>query len=53
MVTRLRVAIEDPRQLLSGAVTDFAARQLIAHANGPAKITVPGLDGVVCPKLQL
>ena len=53
MVTRLRVAIEDPRQLLSGAVTDFAVRQLIAHANDPAKVTVPGLDGVVYPKLQL
>jgi hypothetical protein len=46
MVTRLRVVLEDPRQLLSGCVTDFAVAQLVARDNDPTRITVPGLDGV-------
>jgi hypothetical protein len=45
LVTRLRLVMEDPRQLLSGAVTDYAAEQLIAHDNNPSAVTVPGLDG--------
>lgn len=49
MVTRLRVAVEDPRQLLSGAVTDLAVRQLAANGNDPRKAVVPGLDGVNYP----
>ncbi|MFJ4686671.1 DUF5624 domain-containing protein [Streptomyces sp. NPDC088789] len=44
LVTRLRLVMEDPRQLLSGAVTDYAAQQLIAHDNDPLAVTVPGLD---------
>ena len=46
MVTRLRVAVEDPRQLLSGCVTDLAVKQLQACDNDPARVFVPGLDGV-------
>jgi hypothetical protein len=53
MITRLRVAIEDPRQLLSGAVTDFAVRQLIEHKNDPKRVTVPGLDGIVYPRYSV
>ena len=45
MTTRLRVVLEDPRQLLSGAVTDYASKQLIEHGNDPSAVTVPGLDG--------
>jgi hypothetical protein len=44
LVTRLRLVMEDPRQLLSGAVTDYAAQQLITHDNDPLAVTVPGLD---------
>ncbi|MFJ2829846.1 DUF5624 domain-containing protein [Streptomyces sp. NPDC087263] len=44
LVTRLRLVMEDPRQLLSGAVTDYAAQQLIEHGNNPLTVTVPGLD---------
>jgi hypothetical protein len=51
MTTRLRLVLEDSRQLLSGAVSDFAAQQLIAHDNDPAAITVPGLDGEPYPRL--
>ncbi len=49
LVTRLRLVMEDPRQLLSGAVTDYAAEMLIAHDNNPLSITVPGLDGEPYP----
>jgi hypothetical protein len=51
LTTRLRVVMEDPRQLLSGAVTDYASRQLVEHGNEPLRITVPGLDGEPYPKL--
>ncbi len=49
MVTRLRMVLEDPRQLLSGCVTDYAVGQLVAAGNDPAKVVVPGLDGVGYP----
>ncbi|MFE2043881.1 DUF5624 domain-containing protein [Streptomyces sp. NPDC059477] len=49
LVTRLRLVMEDPRQLLSGAVTDYAAQQLIAHDNNPSAVTVPGLDNEPYP----
>jgi Domain of unknown function (DUF5624) len=51
LVTRLRVVMEDPRQLLSGAVTDYASSELVRHANNPAAVTVPGLDGEPYPPL--
>jgi hypothetical protein len=50
MTTRLRVLMEDPRQLLSGAVTDYATRQLIENANDPSAVVVPGLDGESYPE---
>lgn len=49
MTTRLRVVLEDPRQLLSGAVTDYASQQLVDNANRPSAVTVPGLDGEPYP----
>ena len=49
LTTRLRVVMEDPRQLLSGAVTDFASRQLVQNDNRPSAVTVPGLDGEPYP----
>ena len=51
LVTRLRVVMEDPRQLLSSAVTDYASSELVAHANDPSAVTVPGLDGEPYPLL--
>jgi hypothetical protein len=47
--TRMRVVMEDPRQLLSGAVTDYASLQLIHSNNDPSAVTVPGLDGEPYP----
>ncbi|NEA32856.1 DUF5624 domain-containing protein [Streptomyces sp. SID13031] len=49
LTARLRLVLEDPRQLLSGAVTDFAAQQLVDNGNDPARIFVPGLDGEPYP----
>lgn len=49
--TRLRVVLEDPRQLLSGCVTDYAVEQLQAHGNDPSRVAVPGLDGTTYPPL--
>jgi hypothetical protein len=49
MVTRLRVVLEDPRQLLSGCVTDFAVASLAATDNDPTQVVVPGLTGVHYP----
>ena len=53
LTTRLRVVLEDPRQLLSSAVTDYASQQLIAHGNTPAAVTVPGLDGEPYPPAEV
>jgi hypothetical protein len=52
MVTRLRVVLEDPRQLLSSCVTDFAVAQLVQHGNDPTKVTAPGLDNISYPTLD-
>ncbi|MDT4973892.1 MAG: hypothetical protein QOG22_4035 [Pseudonocardiales bacterium] len=53
LTTRLRVVMEDPRQLLSGAVTDYASRQLAGNGNDPAALTVPGLDREPYPGLDV
>jgi hypothetical protein len=49
MTTRLRLVIEDPRQLLSGCVTDYAVEQLRLNGNDTASVVVPGLDRYVYP----
>ncbi|KAK5989553.1 Pimeloyl-[acyl-carrier] methyl ester esterase-like protein [Cladobotryum mycophilum] len=46
MNTRMRVVLEDARQLLSGCVTDYAAEQLRQFEDDLTKIVIPGLDGV-------
>jgi hypothetical protein len=52
LTTRMRVVLEDPRQLLSSAVTDYASQQLIIYDNDPTAVTVPGLDGEPYPALD-
>lgn len=49
MTTRLRLVVEDPRQLLSGCVTDYAVEQLRLNGNNPATVVVPGLDRYAYP----
>jgi hypothetical protein len=46
LVTRLRVVLEDPRQLLSNCVADYAVAQLRAQGNRPDQVSIPGLSGV-------
>jgi hypothetical protein len=45
MTARLRMVMEDPRQLLSGCVTDYAVEQLRRAGNDPSAVRIPGLDG--------
>jgi hypothetical protein len=52
LVTRLRVVMEDPAQLLSGAVTDYASAELVQHGNDPSAVIVPGLDGEPYPRWE-
>ncbi|WP_137843349.1 DUF5624 domain-containing protein [Microbacterium sp. 2FI] len=49
MITRLRLTLEDPRQLLAAGVTDFVTQRLVAAANDPRKVVVPGIDTDVYP----
>lgn len=49
MTTRMRLVLEDPRQLLSGCVTDYAVQQLADSGNDYSATVVPGLDGVEFP----
>ena len=49
MTTRLRLVVEDPRQLLSGCITDYAVEQLRLNGNNPATVVVPGLDRYAYP----
>jgi hypothetical protein len=48
--TRMRMILEDPRQLLAGCVIDYAVDLLQANGNQPEGLVVPGLDGVDYPK---
>lgn len=47
--TRMRVILEDPRQLLAGCVVDYAVDLLQRHGNDPSKVAVPGLDATDYP----
>lgn len=49
LVTRLRMVMEDPRQLLSGAVTDLAVEELARTDWDPTDVVVPGFTGVHHP----
>lgn len=51
MLTRMRLSLEDPRQLQASGVTDYMAEQLIQNGNDPSRIVIPGLDGEPYPDL--
>jgi len=53
LITRLRMTLEDPRQLLSNCVADYAVAQLCAYSNQPARVPIPGLTGVSYSTRQL
>ena len=48
-ITRLRVVMEDPAQLLSNAVAQYIIDALVEHGNRPAEVTIPGFTGVTYP----
>ena len=45
-VTRLRVVMEDPSQLLSNAVAQYIIDELARHDNRPSEVVIPGFTGV-------
>ena len=49
LTTRMRLVLEDARQLLSGCVTDYAAQQLRLNNYNTATVVVPGLDNFDYP----
>ena len=52
MITRLRLTLEDPRQLLAAGVTDFVTQRLVAAGNDPREVVIPGLDTESYPRPQ-
>ncbi len=49
MITRLRILMEDPRQLLSGCLADLAVQELQRTNTNPQEVLVPGLSGFDYP----
>ena len=49
MVARLRLVMEDARQLLSGCLADIAVKELHRTGNDPQQVVVPGLSGYHYP----
>jgi hypothetical protein len=52
-ITRLRLVMEDPRQLLANSVASYIIDQLCESDNRPADVIIPGFTNVVYPKRQL
>src|SRR6202453_3299851 len=48
-VTRLRLVMEDPTQLLSNSVAHFVIDQLCEHGNRPHLVVIPGFSNVSYP----
>jgi hypothetical protein len=51
-VARLRMVMEDPRQLLANSVASYIADELCAHDNDPTKVFIPGFSGVCYPERE-
>ena len=51
-ITRLRLVMEDPRQLLANSVASYVIDQLCAGGNDPAKVFIPGFTNVNYPHRQ-
>lgn len=49
LVTRLRMVLEDPRQLVSNCVAGYMLDQLHAHGNRPSEVVIPGFSNVAYP----
>jgi hypothetical protein len=48
-ITRLRVVMEDPGQLLANSVAPYIIDQLCANGNRPADVVIPGFTNVTYP----
>jgi hypothetical protein len=52
-ITRLRLVMEDPRQLLANSVASYVIDQLCESDNRPPDVIIPGFTNVAYPKRQL
>lgn len=52
-ITRLRLVMEDPTQLLSNSVAHFVIDQLCEHDNQPGRVVIPGFSKVSYPAREL
>jgi hypothetical protein len=48
-ITRLRLVMEDPGQLLANSVASYIIDQLSEHGNRPAEVFIPGFTNVAYP----
>src|ERR1700720_3802472 len=51
-ITRLRLVMEDPQQLLANSVASYMIDQLSEHGNRPAEVFIPGFTNVAYPARQ-
>ncbi len=51
-ITRLRLVMEDPAQLLANSVASYIIDQLCEHGNRPAEVFIPGFTNVTYPARQ-
>ncbi|MEA3142554.1 MAG: hypothetical protein QOK23_4723 [Gammaproteobacteria bacterium] len=49
-IARLRLVMEDPRQLLANSVASYVIDQLCAADNDPSKVFIPGFTNVAYPR---
>ena len=52
-ITRLRLVMEDPGQLLANSVASYIIDQLSEHGNRPEAVFIPGFTNVTYPARQL
>jgi hypothetical protein len=48
-ITRLRLVMEDPGQLLANCVASYIVDQLCAFGNRPGEVMIPGFSNVTYP----
>lgn len=51
-IARLRLVMEDPRQLLSNSVSEFIIDELAAHDLDPSRVIIPGFTNATFPRLD-
>jgi hypothetical protein len=51
-IARLRMVMEDPRQLLANSVASYIADELYAHDNDPTRVFIPGFSNVCYPERE-